>query len=166
MSFPLYTPLGSASSSGTLDYAFVQDQKSNNTNGGTFVAGGWRTRTLNTSTGGAGWLSLSTNQITLQAGSYLFYASAPAYFVDRHQIKLRNVTDSTDTLIGSAEYATNGVADASQTRSFVEGAVTIGSAKAFEIQHNCSSTQNDNGFGVPGNFSVGEVFTMVEILKI
>jgi hypothetical protein len=149
-----------------LGVALVSDVKAAGSDGGTFTSGAFQTRVLNTLVGGGGFASIASNQITLQAGTYLVKGSASAYFVDQHKAKLRNITDSTDTIIGTAEYATNGVADSSSNRSFLMGTFTIASAKVFEVQHRCTSTQATNGFGVNSNYGVSEVYTQLEILKI
>jgi len=150
----------------------VVDQKPAGTNGGTFTSGDWRTRNLTTikynSITGA---SLSNNRITLPAGTYYIRASAPAYSNDEdlnnHKIKLRNVNDNTDVIIGTSEYARGmgygGDYAHLTTRSFLEGVFTISSTKSFEIQHRCSST---GSFGVASNFGVDEIYTQVFIQKI
>lgn len=52
------------------------------THGGTFTAGAWRTRDLNTVlTNTISGASLSNNQITLPAGKYYVEASAPTTIV-------------------------------------------------------------------------------------
>ena len=147
-------------------YAKLSDTKAANTNGGTFTASAWRTRDLNTEDSDAdGIVSISSNQFTLQAGTYRIYASAPAYAVDRHKAKLRNTSDSSDTIIGTTEFVGT-AAGTPQTRSIVNGQFTIASAKTFEIQHYCTTTCTTNGFGVAANVGVSEVYTVVEIWKV
>lgn len=138
--------------------------KAANTDGGTFNNGARRTRDLNTTSGDSFIISLSANQFVLAPGKYRFSIRAPAYRVDAHKAYLRNVTDSTDALIGSSAYSGNG--DTTQSESFVCGIVSINSAKTFEIQHECTTSQATDGFGKLTNFGVSEVFTEVEIEKI
>ena len=77
-------------------YAVIADQKTSGTDGGTFTSGAWRTRDLNTEvTDVDNIVSISSNQFTLQAGTYLIKARATAYDCDRHQLRLRNITDGT-----------------------------------------------------------------------
>ena len=106
--------------------------------------------------------SLASNQITLPAGTYYIFASAnvganPA----RHTAKLRNTTDSSDTIIGTSEQTTG-----DSNRSFVMGRFTISAQKVFELQHICSSTTNVDGFGTNANFSIIQVFSDVQIWKV
>ena len=148
-------------------YAIIADQKANNATSGNFVSGDWRTRDLNTElTDADGIVSISSNQFTLQAGSYLIKWSCPAYGRSYHQSRLRNVTDGS-SLGGSgtsvyADYNTN-----VQNTSIGSVRVTITAAKVFEIQHRCSeSTAANEGFGVDTSFNVDyEIFTIVEIYK-
>jgi len=143
----------------------VRDEKSANTSGGTFTFGSFQTRTLNTSvTNEISGASLASNQITLPSGTYYIYASAPAYAVNRHKVKLRNTTDSTDTIIGTSERADQSYNGFS--RSFVTGRFTIASTKTFEIQHRSSATLATDGFGNGSDFAVTEVYTDVQIWKI
>lgn len=141
----------------------VRDEKAQNTQGGTFTSGAWRTRDLNTSkvntiTGA----SLGSNQITLPAGTYFIEASAPALLVDAHQAKLYNVTDTADVIIGTSEYS--GTADSVGGRSHVIGQFTLSAAKTLELQHRCATTRATNGFGAAGNFTT-EVYSEVKIWR-
>ena len=149
-------------------YAVIADQKSGSSDGGTFNSGSWETRDLNTEISDAdNIVSITTNQFTLQAGSYLIEAIAPACQVGGHQCRLYNATDGATVQIGSAEFARSG--SHSQTHSFVSARVTISGAKAFEIQHRCASSRNDYGFGVGTsgavNWGEGTLFCEVKIYK-
>lgn len=145
-------------------YAYIRDEKAAGTDGGTFTQGSWQTRVLNTEQADAsGIVSIASNQFTLQAGTYFIRARAPALGCNFHQCKIRNITDSADTLIGTGMFAdsTNNGCNVSE----VQGRFTIAGAKAFELQHQCSATKATNGFGSKGNFGVTEVFGEVEIWK-
>jgi hypothetical protein len=145
-----------------IRYAKLSDTKSANTNAGGLTSGSFATRTLNTEDSDADSIvSLSANQFTLAAGTYRIYATVPACNVNRNKTKLRNVTDSTDTLIGTSEYT----GASGYSRSVVSGQFTIAGTKAFEIQHRVETTNGTNGGGVESNFGVSEVYTVVEIWK-
>ena len=145
-------------------YAIICDQKTQNTNGGTFTNGDWRTRDLNTELADAdGIVSISSNQFTLQAGSYLIEANAPGYKVNRHMIKLRQTSGTAaDIVFGTAEYAKDSYQ--SYTRSFLSTRVTISGATTYEIQHRSEGTQTTYGFGIAADFST-EIYTLVKIFK-
>src|SRR6185436_19491385 len=107
-------------------YALIQDQKAANTDGGGFTSGAYRTRDLNTEVVDAdGIVSISSNQFTLGPGTYYIRARAPAYSVQEHKAKLRNVTDSTDALIGSSEHSFS----SNETWSEIQGAITLAGSK-------------------------------------
>lgn len=152
----------------------VQDQKAAGTDGGTFTSGAWRTRTLNTSvTNEISGASLAANQITLPAGTYFIDASAPAAIGNldsaaEHKVKLRNVTDASDTLIGTTERieGDNSPDIRSQTRSFVKGRFTIAAEKVFELQHQTSNSMTTTGLGFAADFSVVEIYADVLIWKV
>jgi hypothetical protein len=146
-------------------YLQYRDEKTQNTAGGTFTSGAWRTRTLNTEVSDVGALgSLSSNQITLTAGTYVIRATAPAWTVNRHQARLQNVTDATTVLIGTAAFSSSSGTGA-MTESTISGVFTIGASKALELQHQCQTTEATDGFGVGANFTT-EVYTVVELWKI
>ena len=151
-------------------YAVICDQKAQGTGGGTFTLGAWRTRDLNTEiTDADGIVSISSNQFTLQAGTYLVNASAPAKKATNHQAALYNVTDSSYTQYGTNELAH--ITYLGACRSFISARFTISSAKAFEIRHFSSHTVATDGFG--SSFSTSDAstaggvanFTIVEIYK-
>ena len=146
-------------------YAILQDQKAQNTGGGTFTAGAWQTRDLNTEVFDPdGIVSLSTNQFTLIAGTYLIHWSAPAYAVQRHQSILYDVTGVAYLDRGTSAYSRD--AGTGQTsRSFGTARVTISSSNTYEIRHRGTVTHATNGFGIETNVTTPEVYTVVEIYK-
>ena len=151
-------------------YAVICDQKAQGTGGGTFTAGAWRTRDLNTEIADAdGIVSISNNQFTLQAGTYLVKASAPGRKITTNQTALYNVTDSSYTQYGTLEIAH--VSYIGGSRSFISARFTISSAKAFEIRHFSSHTAATTGFGTAFGSSDATtaggvaIFTIVEIFK-
>ena len=140
----------------------IRDEKSNGTAGGSSSAGSWQTRTLNTvKTNEITSASLSSNQVSLISGTYYIMAKALHFDGDRHKIKLRNITDSSDEIIGSSEYAED--AYNGTTNSYLHGRFTIGGTKVFEIQHRCEVA---GSFGVQSSFGVIEVYADVQIWKV
>ena len=108
---------------------------------------------------------LPATQFTLAAGTYFIRGRAPAHGCDWHKTKIRNVTDSSDALIGSNAYASSNATVPGGCDSTVAGRFTIGSSKAFELQHQCLTTKSGNGLGVNSNFGVVEVYAEVEIWR-
>jgi len=143
---------------------YLKDVKATTTNGGTFTATAWRTRTLNTVENSQAWCSLNSNQFTLAAGVYKVKATAPAYACNSHQCKIYNISDSTNDIIGSSGYAYT--SNVPTTFSFAIGILEINSSKTFELQHYCASTKTGNGFGVSANTGLDEIYSIVEIERI
>lgn len=144
---------------------YLSEEQTANTQGGTFTSGDWRTRTLNTSSGDfSNFGSLSSNQFTLDEGTYIIEAQAPAFQVNQHKLKLRNTSDSSDVLIGTSIYNATGNVPTAMAK--VEGTFSISASKTFEIQHRGNTTRASDGFGVASNFSVVEVYTKVRITKV
>ena len=150
-----------------FDRVIYVDEKAQNTNSGTFTSGAWQTRELNTtrySRQTTAFSSLSSNQIELEPGTYYIYGSAPAYQVNAHQTRWRNVSDLTVEFIGTTEMSSS--ADgAIQSRSFIKGVITIASAKTFEFQHRCQTSKATNGSGRAGNLTT-EVYAEIEIVRL
>ena len=146
-------------------YAVINHSVAYNQGAGTFTNGAWRTRELNTEvTDVDGIVSISSNQFTLQAGTYLIKAQSPAYRVDQHVIRLYNVTDSSVDGVGMAVMTSSSFA--SQTVSTLVTRITISGAKAFEIQHQCQTTHATYGLGLHHGISGADsIYTIVEIYK-
>lgn len=144
-------------------YALLRDEKAANTQGGTFTSGAWRTRDLNTEVDPDAIVSLASNQFELAAGSYLIRARAPAALADRHKLKVANITDTTDAIIGQSNHAQDTATV--MTTAFLTGRVTIAATKTFELQHRCETTRATDGFGVACNFGVVEIYAEVEIWR-
>jgi hypothetical protein len=147
------------------DLLHVQDQKTSGTDGGTFSNGAWRTRTLNTVvTNNIPSASLGSNQITLPAGTYYIFATAPAYQTGSHKTKLRDITNTADILIGSSER--NGTGAGTGTLSITSGIFTLSGTTVLEFQHQCVANSSTNGLGVASGFSVVEVYADVAIWRV
>ena len=157
-------PVDISSKQTTLQYACFVDQETSGTQGGTATSGAWRTRVLNTTVANTiTSATLSSNQISLPAGTYIVRASAPAAFVNNHQIRWQNITDSTATIIGTSMHAGSGSSIYNEAALF--GQFTISGTKTFELQHQVFSTQSANGFGIATTFG-SEYYARVELWKL
>lgn len=146
--------------------AVLVDQKTQNTPGGSFAAAAWRTRDLNTEVSDPdGIVSLSSNQFTLGAGTYLIHWDAPAYRVARHMSRLYDVTNTAVVELGLSSFTE--ITSNIQTSSTGSAGVTITGNTTYRIEHQSGSTQNTNGFGVESNLTGGgERYTRVTIWKV
>jgi hypothetical protein len=139
--------------------AIIRDVKTVGTNAGTFTAGAWRTRTLNTLEGDVNFVSLSSNRFTLQPGSYTVAINAPACNVESHQCRLQCITDASTAGLGSAMFSSGG----NVSISTLSKVLNISSTKVYEVQHQCSKSVSDIGLGRATGFDVPEVYTEVSI---
>lgn len=145
------------------DIAIFNESQASGTEGGTFTAGSFVKRTLNTTVvNNITGCSIASSVITLTAGTYYFTGRAPAFNVLGHQLRVQNTTAATTVQLGTTMYVSNnntGIA-------LVEGVVTISASTNFELQHRCSSTVATNGLGAAQSFGVGEVYSQLQIRRI
>jgi len=146
--------------------AVLRDEKAANTQGGASTSGSWLTRDLNTEVYDPyGIVSLSANQFTLQAGTYKIRVTSPFMTASGARIRLRNITDSTTTCVGTSAY--NQTPDLVECISTIDDVFTISAAKVFEIQYRVVLSRATNGLGVSGgDLGEVEVYTRVFIEKI
>jgi hypothetical protein len=148
----------------TTSVAVLTDVKTQGTAGGTFTSGAWRTRDLNTEAYDPdGIVTLSSNQFTLGAGTYLIHWECPVYNVRRHQSRLYDVTGTAEVEQGLSNFAWEG--DNGANTSPGTAVVSPTANNTYEIQHRSELTGTSNGFGVEANFST-ERYTRVTIWKV
>lgn len=138
----------------------VRDEKSAGTGGGSSGSSSFVARVLNTVvTNEISGASLSSNQITLPAGTYYIEADAPGSGnIDGTVIKLRNITDSTDAVLGRPVYTVS-----PSIRSLLSGRFTIAGIKVFELQHYVVS---GGLYGNAGNRGITEIYADARIWKV
>ena len=144
-------------------YAVIAKVRAANSDGfGSYTTGDWRTRDIDTEiTDEDGIVSISSNQFTLQAGTYLINFGCTMYHCNRHAIRLQNVTDGSTAGVGNPN---NGYTYSALLFTTGVCRVSIASAKVFEVQGYVSVTKADNGMGFGmENGSCHE--TRVEIYK-
>ena len=145
-----------------LEFLHVRDEKATTNNAGASAAGN-QTRTLNTVvTNTITGASLAANAVTLPAGTYRIFASAPAANSSSHRVRLLNTTDAAVALFGTSEYA---AASTIQTSSIIEGRIVIAAAKTFNLQHFIGTAQATFGLGVAVSDTFIEVYATLMIWK-
>ncbi len=149
------------------DYIYLCDVSGSGVAGGTFNSGSWVTRNINTEVIDSGNLcSLSANRMTLSGGVYRCDISVPAYLVSTHISRLRNISNSTTLLTGTAEYSSVGV----QSRSRILGQFTITgtTGQLLEVQHICGASSATFGLGAAGSVAdnVPNIYTTAEFTRI
>lgn len=159
-----------APSLGILEVAVFEEVEGVGAPGGFGIAGSWGTRQLDTvrvSSGASISLNPTTAVITLQPGIYHVEASAPAYFVNGHRIRLENISIGSTALLGTSEWTQNGGSQV-QTRSFIDGYVrVIGGPDDFELQHLIEASTDGTSLGQPCNApGTPEVYATMSITRI
>lgn len=146
-------------------YMRFQHNESAGTGGGTATSGSWNTRKINTEVLDIPNIaSLSSNQITLPAGTYYIRALSSYYYCSYVKTRLYNVTDSAELLrsIYSVAPATSHI----EAKSHIDGYFTLTGSKALELQYRCSVTYANNGLGYPYNIGGDEIYAVIEIWKV
>ena len=146
----------------------LANQQSNTVAGGTATAGSWQTYTLNTEvlndlTGEGS--ALSSNEITLPAGKYIFHASAPFYQTGNSKLRLYNVSDATVVADQSCSQVN---ADATDQAAFVcalQGKFEISSTKVFRLEYRVQTTNSGDGLGEAASFSEAEQYGVLTFLR-
>lgn len=144
----------------------VRDEKTSGTNGGSSTGSADNDRDLNTvKTNEISGASLSSNQVTLPAGTYYVNASAPAYKTNGHRLVLYNISDGANAIIGTNAFANN--ADNGFNRSYVIGRFTLSGSKTLKFITWTDTGQATNGLGVqePSDSRI-EVYTDAQFWKV
>jgi hypothetical protein len=127
-------------SAGLRLVAIARDVKTSGADGGTFTSGARRTRALNSlETITPGLVSLSSNALTIAAGSYFFRWSCPGYKAGSHRSFLRDTTHSIDLGLGGTAFAS--ASDPAQSNSAGLVSATLASSTIVQLEHRSTLTQ-------------------------
>jgi hypothetical protein len=157
---------GAGAWSGTsAPYVKVSDVKANTVGGGTAVASTWTARDINTEDNDANSIaSLSSNRVTLPAGTYEVIATAPFYTTYFTKMRLQNITAGTTLIIGTGVYLHNTYLGSSVLP--LVGRFTLASTSALELQYFTSNGAATVGLGVPISSGMSEVYAVMEFRKV
>ncbi|KRC21881.1 hypothetical protein ASE31_22540 [Acidovorax sp. Root217] len=138
----------------------LRDEKPAGAYGDAMTGGAWVQRTLNTvvanSIPGA---SLSSNSITLPAGTYEVQGSVPAWNASVHRSRLQGGGLGT-FLYGTSESA----AGSSTSRSMLRGVFTLHAGAAAITLHTYSNVNAAAGY--PSNQGVSEIYSELHFRKV
>jgi hypothetical protein len=163
-----FTRAGDKGDPGTLTQVlWVRDEKVSGSAAGDSVAGATVQRTLNTikrnTITGA---SLSSNQVTLPAGTYRISFTAPAYCAGAHKAWLYNVTDGAVLLAGTSDYSGGaGSASASSRSGAINCEIVLAASKVLEVRHYTFATSSP-GLGFASSSGQAEVYTELFVEKV
>lgn len=149
-----------------ISVAVIADEKSTSNAGGNLNTT-FSQRDLNTELSDPdGIVSISSNQFTLGAGTYLITWSCPAYKVNRHITQLYDVTSTNVLTEGQTAFSGSATDEQqSSTGAFVH---TISSNNVYEIRQATQTARSNDGGGLElgGNFTVNNIYTYVVIYKL
>lgn len=147
------------------DIAIFNETQSSGTAGGGFTSGSYVKRTLNTTVvNNITGCSIATSVITLPAGTFQVSATAPAYAVDQHKIRIQNTADATTLAIGITHAANSTYAG--YGNSVLETSFTLAASKTIELQHRCTTTKATNGLGLAASYGDSEIYSQIVIRRI
>lgn len=130
------------------------------------TAGMWYTKPLNTiqSMTNSDFLSLNANQVKLKPGRYFIKAKTIAGDVRTHILKLRDITNNEDAIIGSLAF-TNSFA---YTQVSLDGFIEIDVETSFELQHRVGVNGQFGGpADIDASWGLSSVpVTVIEIEKL
>lgn len=139
-------------------YAHYQNQQTSGTNGPTYTSGAWRTVTLNTEVYDADAIgSLSSNQVTLGAGSYEVWWSigaTRASYTSSGRSRLYNATDTSAVAQGINRSGLGSGVGGDDIGSSGFAFFTIAGSKAFELQYYTNVTTSTNTAVTTGEVEV------------
>jgi hypothetical protein len=149
-------PAAAIASAGVLVFQgqlyHIRDERSSGTSGGSLTNNTWNTRTLQTEKTDDLTITTSGNQIPLVAGTYWVEVEATTWGAFgtgggqngffKSQLRLRNITDSTTTLMGphaafynDGSVTSNNVGFQNSLVTTLRGRFTIAGTKTFELQN-------------------------------
>jgi hypothetical protein len=148
--------------------AHFQHQETNGTEGGGSAATASATRTINTELYNEIGASLSSNQITLVAGSYFIWAAAVFHRTGRSRAWLYNVTDAAIELNGGCINAgdVSTAANSPAMDSVISGRFTIAGTKVFELRCGTNNGNGTSGFGYASDRGGNEIYSNTIIWKL
>ena len=149
-----------------LGIAQLQHQVTQGANGGDSVATTFTTLVLNTEVFDAGnFVTLSSNQFTLLAGTYLISAKQACYRTGAFTIRLYDITNTAYVgLAGTNAYNPTGT-DNKQLYSTLNTKFTCADTTVYELRYYAGLARTGNGLGTGHNQTL-EVYGEVMIYKI
>lgn len=151
-----------------ISVAIICDEKATDSLGGSSTGDGELDRELNTTISDPDSIvSISSNQFTLGAGTYLIEFSAPCYASNRHHVRLYDQTagDYVTKSFGSSEFSPN--SDNVQSRSFGANIVSPTSSNIYKIRHYTTTGVSNSGLGIDQENSGAKcIYTIVKITKL
>jgi hypothetical protein len=111
-------------------------------------------------------MSLSSNVITLPAGTYVVSGSTPAFAVGRHKSQVYNSTNSNVIILGQSSYS-DAASQVQVDSGLVEGVFTLSNVSTIELQQKVETSGGGSlALGVPCSFGDNEIYSTITFQKI
>jgi predicted RecA/RadA family phage recombinase len=161
----IYEPIGGGGGL-SVEMLQIKDEKSSGTAGGSTSATTWHTRDLNTvASNTITGASLSSNQITLPAGTYRVFAQSEMHESGANRLRLRNITDSSTVASGANSNSGSSGASLPNNSAILGTRFTIAGTKTFELQHYAKLAKATIGLGIALSTGEVEVYSEITIFK-
>jgi hypothetical protein len=123
---------------------YIGEVKAPKISGGDFIAGDWRARMINVTSGNQDTCVLSPENgtFTLKQGKYYIFAMAQGNECGNHKIRLYDVDEKTNVATGEEISA---VGD--ENSAVLSVCLQIDHPKTYQIQHQCNISRARDGFG-------------------
>jgi hypothetical protein len=147
-------------------YLSVIDSKPNGTAGGGITLGAFRTRDLNTieinEIPGA---SLSANQVTLPAGTYIADISTALFFAGDARIRLQNITAGT-TVFEGVNAVGLGTGTLATPILVMNRKFTLAATSVLELQIRSAVTRLTDGLGLAASLGTSEIYSRITFRRV
>lgn len=143
----------------------VQDQKSSGTQGGALSSSTWTTHVLNTTlTNEISSATLTSNVISLPAGTYWVDAHSVVNLGNESQMRFRDTTSN--TTLARACGVRSGASDGTTGAMRLSGRFTLSGTKNVELQMWVATGTSGNGLGYAASSGDVEMYADVKVWKI
>ncbi len=150
---------------GIFPYIKLSNTQASGVSGGTATNGLWRVIPITTidQDTGSNVVSLISNGIVLNAGTYEIWAVCPFYNTDTSAIRLYNTTDSAVIINGESNEQ---IVAAGPIHLILTGQFTIAAAKTLYFEYLVGTTKTTNGLGLASGLGQPEVFAQIILRKV
>ena len=146
---------------------YIKDVKSSGSAGGTFNSGSWQTRTLNVvnedatdNNDGSDYVTIGSNRFSTILDNAEFEGYSAAFYVNVHQSRLYDITNSTLVVTGTNQKAIANTQPSSNTSITTGNVNQPGEATTMEFQARCQSSRGGDGYGQATSWG-NEVYTSI-----
>jgi len=154
--------LVTATTGGFVAYAILQQVENSGTNGGNSGTS-WTDRVLNDEVDTSNIVTISSNSFTLGAGNYLIKAMACSDDIESVRLRIYDVTNSTQKIIGGNGYGPT-FGDHNKWNHLI-GRLYPTTSTTYKLQQISDIARNGNGHGVAQSLGGSEVYVILEIYK-